>query len=102
MRIDLKEARRIAAEHLAEAGRSGDAHAVLGGGGDDFAEVLVALRAIGVPTAHAERLGRALAVYADAEFWEGSCAEASLAFHDGGAIARAAIAGRDLHEFHRD
>lgn len=102
MRIYLEEARRIAAEHLAAAGRGHDARAVLGGGADDFDEVLLALRALGAATARAERLGRALAVYAEAEFWEGSCAEASLAFHDGGAIARDAIAGRDLHEFHRD
>jgi hypothetical protein len=88
-------AREIAAEHLIESGRSGEADIVRKGGGDDFPEVQIALRAI---TRLAERIGRlerALDHYADEAFWGGGDCHAALAFHDSGTVARQTLDGKD-------
>jgi hypothetical protein len=91
----LIRARAIVAAHLDEAGRSNEAALILRGGGDDFPEMLVAVRAVREATGTIGRLERALDAYADEDFWgDGDC-HAALAFHDQGAIARATLAGQD-------
>lgn len=107
MRTLLPDARRIAASYLTATGRPDDARMVIEGKGDDFVEVRVALQALGDAAAgdtaaRVGRLERALACYADASFWDADCAEASLAFHDRGDIARSALAGKELYAVHRD
>ena len=102
MRTSLLEARRAAAAYLVSVGRSDDARVVSNGGGDDFLEVRVALQAIGATVEQVGRLERALACYADQTFWDGDIPEASLAFHDGGDIARSALNGKELYALHRD
>lgn len=98
----LTEARRVAAEHLGQAGRTADAAIVARGGGDDFTEVILARRAASSTSDRADRLERALRCYADESFWEELGENAALAAHDRGEIARAALAGRELYALHRD
>lgn len=102
MRSLLPDARRVAATHLTAIGRTDDAGIVLAGRGDDFAEVRVAVRALGEMAVRVARVEGALACYAEADFWDAECPEASLAFHDRGEIARSALAGKELHALHRD
>jgi len=102
MRSLMPEARRIAAGYLTTMGRPDDACVVREGNGDDYGEVRVALQALSETAARADRLERALACYADPTFWEAECAEAALAFHDQGEIARSAFAGKELYALHRD
>jgi len=91
----LHKARKIVADHLAEAGRAGDTEIVLRGGGDDFPEMLVALRALRDAFATISRFERTLGAYADDDFWgDGDC-HSALAFHDQGAFARATLGGKD-------
>ena len=96
----LGEARAVAAAFLDAHGHPPLAATVRAGGGDDFAEVAVALAALRVHRREIERLRNALANYAEPDFWEASTAEATLAYYDHGAIAREALAGREPS--HRD
>jgi hypothetical protein len=98
----IEEARRIAAGLLERGGRAGDARLVAAGAADDFGEVRVALAALQRGHARSALLERALRCYADPTFWDDEMPEASLAFHDRGAIARSALAGRELFAQHRD
>jgi len=102
MRSLIPDARRIAASYLNSTGRPADARTVLSGSGDDYVEVRVALQTLSEIAARMSRAERALACYADETFWEADCAEASLAFHDHGEIARSALAGKELYALHRD
>jgi hypothetical protein len=102
MRTSISEARLIAAAYLDSAGRRDGARAVSDGKGDDYTQARVARQAM---SAAAERIGcleRALGCYADRTFWEAEFPEASLAFHDGGEIARSALNGKELYALHRD
>lgn len=91
----LIEARQLAAAHFEDAGRDDLARMVLIGKGDDLPELAIALRALRDLAPKIERFERALAAYADEEFWgDGECYSA-LAFHDQGKVARAALAGED-------
>ena len=98
----LKEARRAAAASLERVGRQADAAIIVTGGGDDFAEVQSALLALSALSAKVGRLERALRCYADETFWEADLHAESLAGHDGGEIARAALAGKEMFQQHRD
>jgi Icc-related predicted phosphoesterase len=98
----IESARHIAADLLTASGRIIDADIVLKGGGDDFGEVQVALQAVECAVNRTAILERALHCYADVTFWDAECPEASLAFHDQGEIARAALVGKELYEQHRD
>ncbi len=98
----IDQARRIASELLVAKGRVNDARIVADGGGDDFAEVQIARWITEATRGHVTRLERALRCYADPSFWDAECAEASLAFHDGGEIARSALVGKELYAQHRD
>lgn len=99
----LKEdARRAAAQLLERLGRTEDANIVRAGGGDDFLEVRVALHALSDMAAKVQRLERALRCYADETLWEAHPHSEPLAAHDRGAMARAALAGREAFELHRD
>ncbi len=100
--MSLLEARRTAAAFLISAGRLDDAGVVSNGGGDDYVEVRVALHIVGATAERVGRLERALACYADQTFWDGDIPEASLAYHDGGEIARSALNGKELYALHRD
>jgi hypothetical protein len=100
--LPIAEARSIAAAYLADRGLDSQAGIVRAGGGDDFPEVEVALLAIRSMLQRLDRYGRALNVYADADFWDGEFPDAALAFHDHGMVARAVLAGRELFEIHRD
>lgn len=102
MRSLLPDARRIAALYLTSTNRPNDARTVLAGNGDDYAEVRIAFQALSETSVRLGRAERALASYADETFWEGDCAEASLAFYDQGEIARSALAGKELYALHRD
>jgi len=92
----LGEARAIAAAFLEARGQAPLAAMVRAGGGDDFAEVGIALAALRGQRREIERLRTALAAYAEPDFWEASTPEAALAYYDHGGIARDALAGRDL------
>lgn len=98
----IEDARRIAAEVLRNAGQSRDADFVAVGGGDDFPEVRIALETLNGTSERLSLLNRALRCYADPTFWDDEVAEASLAFHDKGEIARSALIGKDLYAQHRD
>lgn len=98
----IENARRIAAEFLTASGRRADAHVVIQSGGDDFAEVQLALLTLGQFGERTAILERALQCYADPTFWNGDQPEASLAFHDQGEIAQAALAGKESYGQHRD
>ena len=97
-----EEARRAAAELLESLGRHEDARIIRAGGGDDFPEVRVALLALCGMAAKVQRLERALRCYTDETLWEAHPHSEPLAVHDGGAMARAALAGREAFELHRD
>jgi hypothetical protein len=89
-------ARLLAAAYLRSRRRGDEARTIKQGGGDDFPEVELALLAVRSSQETIERLERALQTYADPQFWgDGEC-YSSLAFHDQGNFARAALAGRDL------
>lgn len=100
--IAIEAARQFAADLLVEQGKRSDAAIVRNGGGDDFAEVRLALLIRKAVEADVRRYARALDAYADADFWDAECPEASLAYHDRGAIARSALEGRELFQLHRD
>jgi hypothetical protein len=102
MTKDFATARHIAAQYLDSIGRIIDAKIVSDGGGDDFLEVVIALRSIKAMSIQTTRLRRALDCYADPTFWDDESSEVSLAFHDRGEIARAALIGKELYEQHRD
>lgn len=91
----IESARHIAADLLTASGRTVDAQIVLRGSTASSAHVERAV----VQTAI---LQRALRCYADVTFWDAECPEASLAFHDRGEIARAALVGKELYGQHRD
>ncbi|RYE96631.1 MAG: hypothetical protein EOO77_40605 [Oxalobacteraceae bacterium] len=95
-------ASQVAARYLSDNGSVEDAYVVGSGRGDDYVEVRVALRALQDVATRLGRIERALACYADPTFWEADCADASLAFHDAGEVARAALAGKELYALHRD
>ncbi len=98
----LHQARELAARLLAARGQEVDAGIVRHGGGDDFPEVRLALALQKANRAQLQRYERALRTYADASFWDADIPEATLAYYDQGAVARAALDGRDLFELHRD
>lgn len=98
----LPEARGVAADYLELRGLAAAARTVRAGGGDDFPEVEIAVLAQRALMARIDRYQRALGNYADDSFWDGEIEEATLAFHDRGEIARAALAGRDGFDLHRD
>lgn len=98
----IERARMIAASFLDARGQQHDAQAIRTGGGDDFAEVQIALSAVRDMLDRTTRLEAALATYADPGFWDPLLPEAALAFHDNGEIARAALAGKELFAIHRD
>lgn len=98
----LDQARLLAADVLARRGQDADAGIVRRGGGDDFPEVQLALALQKTHMAQLRRYERALRTYADATFWEGEMAEAALAYHDQGDVARAALDGKELFALHRD
>lgn len=95
-------ARRAAADVLERSGRHLDSGIVRRGGGDDFAEVQAALKAVSAASAQVARLERALRCYADETFWEAVAHGDSLAAHDAGEIARAALSGKEMFQQHRD
>jgi hypothetical protein len=96
------KARRLAAELLTQRGQEADACIVQQGGGDDFPEVRLALALQQALAPQLQRYERALQTYADIAFWDAEIAEATLAFHDQGAVARAALDGKELFALHRD
>ncbi len=98
----LDQARELAAGFLTARGREAEAGIVRQGGGDDFPEVRLALAFQQANRAKLQRYERALHTYADTSFWDADVPEAALAYHDQGAVARAALAGRELFELHRD
>lgn len=98
----LAEARALAAGYHEAHGRDDQARMIRAGGGDDFPEVQVALLAARAARPRIDLYRRALDNYADNGFWAGEFPEAALAFHDAGEIARAALAGREMYELHRD
>jgi hypothetical protein len=98
----IARAREAAAAYLTAAGKLSDADIVRGGGGDDFPEVQIALALQRAQDAERRRYERALQSYADPDFWDAEPAEAALAYHDQGLIARAALAGSELFQLHRD
>lgn len=98
----LDRARALAAELLTQRGQETDAGIVRQGGGDDFPEVRLAMALHKVFAPQLQRYERALQTYADDTFWEADIAEAALAYHDQGAVARAALDGKELFALHRD
>jgi hypothetical protein len=100
--MGIRQAREAAADYLAARGLTSDAAIVRQGGGDDFPEVAIALALLRGQEGERGRYERALRTYADPDFWEADIAEATLAYHDRGLIARAALTGRELFEIHRD
>ncbi|PXA84830.1 hypothetical protein DMC47_39435 [Nostoc sp. 3335mG] len=102
MTISVAEAREWAASVHDGAGHDDMARAIRSGGGDDFFEVKVALLARSAMLQQVTRYKIALGVYADDSFWDAEIPEASLAFHDGGEVARAALAGLDLQDLLRE
>ncbi|MGF7154320.1 hypothetical protein [Novosphingobium gossypii] len=92
----LVKARQVAAAHFQDAGRDDLARMILAGDLDDLPELAIASRALRDLAPMIERFERALAAYADEDFWgDGECYSA-LAFHDQGKIARAALSGEDI------
>lgn len=87
---------------LTQKGRFHDADIVARGKGDDFLEVRTALLAVERANRRIALLERALRCYADPDFWEGEPCEATLAYHDRGETARAALEGREGFARHRD
>lgn len=100
--ISIALARQVAAAYLDGLGRSNDARIVTNGGGDDFPEVRIALAAGQAAQRRAALLERALRCYADPSFWDAEGADASLAHHDLGEIARSALLGKEHYAQHRD
>ncbi|HLY91530.1 MAG TPA: hypothetical protein VKQ27_21280 [Acetobacteraceae bacterium] len=98
----LDQARLLAADFLVQHGQEADARIVRQGGGDDFPEVRLALALQKTHAAQLQRYERALRTYADGAFWDAEIAEAALAYHDQGAVARAALDGKELFALHRD
>ncbi len=98
----IDEARQVAAGFLDRNGRARDARLVEAGAADDFGEVRMALAVLSRNAGRLTLLERALRCYADPTFWDEDVAEASLAWHDKGAIARSALAGRESFAQHRD
>jgi len=92
----LLEARQLAAAHFQDAGREDLARMVVAGQGDDLPELTIALRAMHDLMPAIERFERALAAYADGDFWGDGEWYSTLAFHDQGKVARAALAGEDI------
>lgn len=102
MTITVAEAREWAAAIHHDAGRGDMVRMIRSGLGDDFPEVKVALLARTAMLREVARYRIALGVYADDGFWDADVPEASLAFHDGGEIAKAALAGLDLQDLLRE
>ncbi|WP_019834376.1 hypothetical protein [Sphingomonas sp. PR090111-T3T-6A] len=100
--MDIRKARKAAASYLAAQGKAVDAEIVRKGGGDDFPEVAIAVALLRQDGDELGRYERALRSYADPGFWDAEIAEAALAYHDQGLIARAALDGRELFAMHRD
>ena len=98
----LQKAREAAADYLAAQGKAADAEIVRKGGGDDFPEVAIAMALLRQDEDERRRYERALQSYADPGFWDAEIVEATLAYHDQGIIARAALEGFELFEIHRD
>lgn len=98
----IEEARQVAAGFLERGGHVQAAHLVKAGGADDFAEVRVALAALERSRSRLTLLERTLRCYADPTFWDDEMPEASLAYHDKGAMARSALTGKELFAQHRD
>ncbi len=98
----LDRARLLAADFLVGHGQEEDARIVRQGGGDDFPEVQLALALQKAHAAKLRRYERALQTYADNAFWDAEITEAALAYHDQGAVARAALDGKELFALHRD
>jgi hypothetical protein len=102
MSAALARARAIVAAYFEAHGDPVQARIVRNGGGDDFPEVQVALLAQTAQQDELARYRRALALYADADFWDGDIPETTWALHDRGETARLALAGRELFDLHRD
>jgi hypothetical protein len=100
--MDIRRAREAAADYLAAQGKAVDADIVRKGGGDDFPEVAIAIALLRQDEDERGRYQRALQSYADPGFWDAEIVEATLAYHDQGIIARAALDGLELFEVHRD
>lgn len=98
----LDQARDLAATVLLDQGKNVDAGIIRQGGGDDFPEVRLALALYRASRAQLQRYEHALRTYADASFWDAAIPEATLAYHDQGTVARAALDGKDLFQLHRD
>lgn len=98
----LDRARALAADFLIQRGQEEDARIVRRGGGDDFPEVRLAMALHRALAPQLQRYERALQTYADDAFWDADIAEATLAYHDQGAVARAALDGKELFALHRD
>ena len=98
----LDQARALAADILTQRGQGSDARIVRQGGGDDFPEVRLAMALHQALAPRLRRYERALQTYADGAFWDADIAEATLAYHDRGDVARAALAGKELFALHRD
>jgi hypothetical protein len=100
--ISITEAREWAASVHDDGGSKNVAAIIRSGRGDDFSEVKVALLARTAMLQQITRYRIALDVYADEGFWNAEIPEASLAFHDIGEVARAALAGLDLQDLLRE
>ena len=98
----IDRARVLAADFLTQHGQEADARIVRKGGGDDFPEVRLAIALQHALAPQLLRYERALQTYADDAFWDAEIAEATLAYHDQGAVARAALDGKELFALHRD
>lgn len=94
-------AREFAAGYLGAMGRADLARMVLDGEGDDFAEVQAASSLLDRQAERIARYEQALALYADADFWDDTLPGGALAAHDGGEMARNVLAGKPAF-FHRD
>lgn len=92
----LDAAREIAGTVMEARGRGEDAKVIRSGGGDDFAEVAIALAAIGSTRELLGRLDRAVRYYADPELWDEEGTGFSLAYYDQGLVARATLSGKDI------
>ena len=86
-------ARALAGRYLADRGYPAEAALIDAGAGDDFAEVRLALDLLDRQDARIARYERALAAYADPDFWEGDLPGTALAESDRGDLARSALAG---------
>jgi hypothetical protein len=95
MKPTILQARAFAADTLEGLGRRGDAAIIRSGGGDDFPEMGIALSVLNAAQERMRLLERALACYADMDFWEAEVTEGALAFYDRGEVARSALAGKD-------